>query len=57
MKEYRIVSVQPKLAETEEMLNEFAQEGWHVQCSYATGYYFVLVRNKKTPKTCNECGK
>ena len=55
MKEYNCFMIGVEGEDTEEMLNEYAEEGWKLVCSYArNGYWLIMERDKKV---CKRCGK
>lgn len=44
--EYKVIEKEGKAEDTEEKLNELAEQGWRVVCSYVAGSWFVLERTK-----------
>lgn len=52
MKEYKCIEIGSKAYQTEEMLNQYASEGWIVKCSYAyDNNWLILEREIKILKT------
>lgn len=56
IKEYLTLTVQSTGEETEEMLNERAEEGWKLICSYVRGTWLIMERDKEI-QVCKECSK
>ena len=51
MKEYKCFKIEAEVEDTEELLNEFAEEGWKLICSYAKhNLYLIMERDKKSKK-------
>ena len=51
MKEYKCFEIGIEGIYTQRMLNEFAEEGWRLICSYSkNGYWLIMERNKKICK-------
>ena len=58
MKEYKCVEIEVYACETEAMLNDYAEDGWKLICSYAWhGRFLILEREKPKHDTCSECGQ
>lgn len=48
MKQYKTIEICPTGEETEDLLNELAEDGWRVVCSYAlSGEWLILERERK----------
>ena len=53
MKEYYVFEIGQTGEETEEELNELAEAGWNLICSYAYGNkWLIMEREKKISKSC-----
>jgi len=46
MKEYKVIKIGRYSWDTEFELNELAQEGWRLVCSYAKGKWLIMSRRK-----------
>jgi hypothetical protein len=47
MKRYKCIEIGKEAEDTEKMLNQLAQKGWSVVCSYAhNGNYLILEREE-----------
>jgi len=55
MKEYYVFHISNEAQDTEDKLNELAEEGWKLICSYASGNKWLIMERDK--KVCKECGK
>lgn len=48
MKEYKTLMIRSTGKETQDLLNDYAELGWKVICSYAShGEWLILEREKK----------
>jgi hypothetical protein len=55
MKEYLVKRIEEDRYDTMKMLNELAEAGWTLVCSYAkNNEYLVFVREKSCCKTCGK---
>ncbi|MFI5405090.1 MAG: hypothetical protein ACHQ1D_01115 [Nitrososphaerales archaeon] len=47
MKQYKTIRTRSTGRETQEMLNDYAEAGWRLVCSYCGGHWLILEREKK----------
>jgi hypothetical protein len=55
MKEYNCLKIQEDIEDTEEMLNDYAKEGWKLICSYGAFNGYLIMERELTK--CSKCGK
>lgn len=54
MKEYKVFEISKEAEDTEKELNELAEQGWRLVCSYAKNNYWLIMEREK--KICKKCG-
>jgi len=47
MKEYKVIKIGREAEDTEYMLNEFAEQGWKLICSYAHNNEWLILEKEK----------
>ena len=47
MKQYKCIKIKWSGRDTQEYLNELAENGWRVVCSYSMGDWLILERERK----------
>ena len=55
VKEYKCFKIGVERVDTEEMLNEYAKEGWKLICSYAKNNLYLIM--ERDVKICPKCKK
>ena len=55
MKEYVVFEISTDAEDTEKELNEYAQKGWRLICSYANNNRWLIVEREK--EVCKYCKK
>ncbi len=53
MKQYKCVKIGYESEDTQLMLNELAQKGWKVICSYSKNGYWLILESEK--EICSKC--